>query len=142
MNIENKALISAVLEAASQCTHHVEEEGGVILERGDEYTFGRVKNIHAGTETAIGLYETDLGELKSNVFNKLKEGWKMYASFHTHPSFGPTPSNLDLTKLFTGFKNNVIFSPRLNVFSFNEWDDDEPVTYYLSESTLQTLLKK
>lgn len=139
MNIKDRQLIAAILAAGEQCTSNVEEEGGIILYKDADYVFARVKNIHEGTTTAAGLYETDLEELKAHVLSRVAEGWKFYASFHTHPSFSPTPSSLDLTKLFQGFKYNVIYSPKLGLFSFNEWMDGKSITYYISYDTLTHL---
>jgi len=141
MDIKNKALLKEVLKAGGECTHSVEEEGGIILHKDGEYYFTKVKNIHTGTEHAFGLYETDQDELRDKVLSKVAEGWKMYASFHTHPSFSPAPSSLDLAKLFQGFKYNIIFSPKTYMFSFNEWVGERTITYYIPTDTLNHLLK-
>jgi len=141
MDIKNKYLISAILDAAAECTHPVEEEGGIVLSKNDDYVFAKVKNIHSGESIAAGLYETDQQELKEKVLDKIAEGWTMYASFHTHPSFSPTPSTLDLTKLFQGFKYNIIFAPRTNMFSCSEWVGERTAIYYIPTETLKHLLE-
>jgi proteasome lid subunit RPN8/RPN11 len=141
MDIKNKELIREVIKAAEECAHPLEEEGGIILARDGEYLFAKVKNIHTGTGQAAGLYETDQDELREKVLNRVAEGWKMYASFHTHPSFSPSPSALDLSKLFQGFKYNIISSPKTYMFSFNEWVGERTITYYIPTDTLNHLLK-
>jgi len=129
-----------MVAAAEQCLSTIEEEGGIILEKDGEYVFVHVKNKHADTPRAPTLYETDLTELKEHVLGKVAEGWKFYASFHTHPSFSPNPSNLDLSELFTGFKYNIIYSPKLDLFSFNQWVGNKSITYYIPTHTLKHLI--
>ena len=137
----NARLAKTILVAAENCTHTVEEEGGIILEKDGEYCFVKVKNIHEGTDIAAGLYETDQIELKENVFSKVADGWKFYASFHTHPRYTPTPSSLDLQKLFQGFKYNVIFSPVREIFSYSQWLGEESAPYYIPKKTREALIK-
>ena len=132
--------MAAMLAGAKECTSTIEEEGGIILEKDGKYLFVRVRNKHEGTPRAPGLYETDLAELKDRVLNRVAEGWKFYSSFHTHPSFSPSPSSLDLSELFTGFKYNVIYSPKLDLFSFNQWVGNKSITYYIPTYTLTHLL--
>jgi hypothetical protein len=137
----NSRLARAILKAAESCPHKIEEEGGIILEKDGEYCFVKVKNIYEGTDIAAGLYETDQTELKEKVLNKVGDGWKFYASFHTHPRYTSTPSRLDLEKLFQGFKYNVIFSPVKEIFSYSQWLGDESAPYYIPKTTLESLIK-
>jgi proteasome lid subunit RPN8/RPN11 len=137
----NKPLIHSMLAAAKACDHRVEEEGGIILSKEGEYVFVKVKNIHEGTSTASGLYETDQQELKDNVFSKVSAGWKLHASFHTHPAFSPNPSSLDINKLFLGFKYNIIFAPISNMFSYSQWEGNRSLMYYMPAYTLENLVK-
>ena len=130
-------LLREVLRASEECVHRYEEEGGVILENAGKYAFVKVKNKHENTQEAIALYETDLSELQEKVFLKLSEGWKMFASFHTHPSFSPTPSQLDLAKLFQGFKYNVIYAKNVDRFSFSEWIQDVSCPVYVPRATIR-----
>lgn len=113
-----------MLSAVEQCIHPLEEEGGVVLFKDGTYLFVRVKNIYEGTPTAKGLYETDQEELIANVLSKVGEGWKLFASFHTHPTFSATPSQLDVSALFRGFKYNIIYSPVRGEFSYSIWEND------------------
>jgi proteasome lid subunit RPN8/RPN11 len=136
----NKPLFKAMLEAASACPHRREEEGGIVLAKDNEYQFVKVKNIHEGTDTAVGLYETDQAELKDRVLSKVGEGWKLFASFHTHPEFSPAPSSLDLGKLFNGFKYNVIYAPRMDMFSYSQWLGDKSSLIYIPANTLKNIL--
>lgn len=109
--------------AAELCGKSSEEEGGIILSGPTEgqYEFIKLRNIYAGLQIALGLYEADDQELIDKVLSQVKTGAKMYASFHTHPSFSPTPSNLDLTKLFTSFKHNFIYATERRLYSISEW---------------------
>jgi proteasome lid subunit RPN8/RPN11 len=126
--LDKPAFAKAVLDAADQCDHPLEEEGGVLLARKDDYRFVKIKNKHKGSHTAISLYEADKLELGKLLFDRYKEGWEICASFHTHPSFSPYPSNLDLDTLFQGFKHNVIYAARNHgVFSYSTWENDQSV---------------
>jgi proteasome lid subunit RPN8/RPN11 len=140
--LNNRPLIAAMLDAAKKCSHPVEEEGGVILQANDDYLFIKVKNIYEGTNTAAGLYQTDQIALKNDVLPRLNEGWKFYASFHTHPQFSATPSSLDFAKLFEGFKYNVIYSQRTDMFSFSQWVANSCATFYVPVTTLEVLNKQ
>lgn len=110
---DNTELIAELLKAKDECNNPLEEEGGIIIhnEDNEQYKFVKIKNKYNGTATAIGLYEADVEEFSSKVISKLSKGWKMYASFHTHPTFPPTPSQLDVSTLFEGFMYNFIYSP-------------------------------
>lgn len=137
----DKALVAEMLAAAKSCRHPVEEQGGIILNKDEEFLFVKVKNIYEGMDTAAGLYETDQNELSGLVLSKVSEGWKFYASFHTHPQFSPAPSSLDLGKLFQGFKQNIIFSPIMEMFSYSEWFGEQSLHYYIPTRTLEVLVK-
>ena len=136
-----ESFLKAVLKASEECTNNTEEEGGIIMEKDGVYEFVRVKNHHEGTDRAVGLYETDLEEFSQLVFSKVCKSWKMHASFHTHPGFSPTPSSLDLDKLFQGFKYNVIYSPAHRTFSYSQWIEDNSYVTYLPIKTIQQLIK-
>jgi proteasome lid subunit RPN8/RPN11 len=137
----DKTLVTEMLAAAKSCSHPIEEQGGIILNKDEEFLFVKVKNIYEGTGMAAGLYETDQNELSSLVLSKVSEGWKFYASFHTHPQFSPAPSSLDLGKLFQGFKQNIIFSPIMEMFSYSEWFGEQSLHYYIPTRTLEVLVK-
>ena len=136
---------TAWLQAALECgdvTH--EEQGGIILEREGVFEFAKIRNMHQNTPTAAGLYETDHEELKYKIFPKVfNEGWKMHASFHTHPApMSSTPSHTDLSKLFQGFKYNIILAVYDNMFSYSMWcADDNICTAYLRMQLVKTLTK-
>jgi proteasome lid subunit RPN8/RPN11 len=130
------------MQASEECKNRSEEEGGVILNKDDYFEFIKIKNAHADTSVAFGLYETDLSELSMRVFPKIAEGWKMYASFHTHPTFSPVPSSIDMTKLFQGFKYNIIFSPIKDMFSYSFWNNEESLISYIPKSTITQLVNK
>lgn len=121
--LENPRFAKTVLQAAEECSHPLEEEGGVILSRDDEYCFVKITNIHQGTDTAVALYEAERNELGRCVFDKYRDGWQLFASFHTHPQFAPYPSYIDLDTLFQGFAHNVIFAPLHKTFSYSTWEN-------------------
>lgn len=133
--------LKAILDASEKCNNHKEEEGGIIMEKDSEYEFVRVKNLYEGTSRAAGLYETDQEELSALIFSRVCKGWKMHASFHTHPSFSPNPSNLDLDKLFQGFRYNIIWSPNSRAFSYSQWIGEELCVTYLPIHTVKNLIK-
>lgn len=123
---EDKKFIVVVLQAADECSHLSEEEGGIILERAGDYTFIKIENVHKGTQTAISLYEAYKPEMGRILFEKMKDGWRLFGSFHTHPLFEPYPSSLDRNTLFQGFAHNVIYAPRHGGrFSYTCWENDE-----------------
>ena len=136
-----ESFVKAILKASEDCTSTQEEEGGLILEKEGVYEFVRVKNLYEGTDRASGLYETDQEELSQLVFSKICKGWKMHASFHTHPSFSPTPSSLDLDKLFQGFRYNIIWSPVHRTFSYSQWIGEDSCVTYIPIKTLEKLIK-
>jgi proteasome lid subunit RPN8/RPN11 len=142
MNILDKRLSAVILSATEQCVHFEEEEGGIIISKDNEYVFAKIKNTYARTPIAYGLYETDQLELKEKVIDRMTEGWRMYASFHTHPSFPATPSNLDRSKLFQGFRYNIIFSHRDKMLSLSTWTGSQLTTVYAPLTTITTFSQR
>ena len=138
-NKKHKLFAKTVLDAAEQCSKSSEEEGGIILSRDDEYKFVKVKNIHTGTEKAYGLYETDKKDLLQQVFSQFDSGWFMCASFHTHPTFGPTPSTIDVKNLFEGFRYNVIYSTISDMFSYSEWLEENSTVCYIPAASFEKI---
>jgi proteasome lid subunit RPN8/RPN11 len=136
-----ESFVKAVLSASRECASTLEEEGGIIMEKEGVYEFVRIKNVHEGTDRASGLYETDQEELSQLVFSRVCKGWKMHASFHTHPSFSPTPSCLDIDKLFEGFRYNVIWSPTHRSFSYSMWVGELTYASYFPVTTFEQLIK-
>lgn len=136
-----ESFLKAVLKASEECTNNTEEEGGIIMEKDGVYEFVRVRNHYEGTDRAVSLYETDQDEFSQLVFSRVCKSWKMHASFHTHPGFSPTPSSLDLDKLFQGFRYNVIYSPAHRTFSYSQWIGDDSYVTYLPIKTIQQLIK-
>jgi hypothetical protein len=129
----------ALLNAIDLCDNELEEEGGVILTSsratpGHElFKFVKVQNRRAGTPEARGLYVADPVSFGAEVFPLLSGGWNLYASFHTHPTFSSTPSDLDRRALFVGFKYNYIYSPQRRAVSVSEWiSKEELVTKYFN----------
>jgi len=115
------------MEAMASCISSGgdEEEGGVILQNGEEYQFIRIRNENTGTPIAGGLYTMDKGEYGSKVLGLTEHtGWIEFASFHTHPNgCRAYPSSIDLKQLFTGFPINFIYVPwseELNVFEYKK----------------------
>lgn len=135
------SLVREVLNAVALCADKVEEQGGIVLYKDNDFVFVKVKNIYENTPTAAGLYETDQDDLRDLVFSKVKDGWKFYSSFHTHPMFQATPSGLDLAKLFQGFKYNIIYSHLTSTFSFSSWENDQIYTAYVPVEKLKELAK-
>ena len=99
-------------ESKNRPPEKFEEEGGFVLQRGEEFGFERVRNSNTGTPIAVALYTADRDEFAGKVCGAICEKWGCLASFHTHPpGCGPMPSREDLTKLFKSFPTNFIFSP-------------------------------
>lgn len=134
--------MTAMLDAKDQCTHPDEEEGGVILDKDGEYLFVKLANEYKGTSRAGGLYKASDSELNDLVFSRVKDGWRLHSSFHTHPRFAAMPSSLDRDKLFEGFKYNVIYSIETNSFSYSEWVNDEILTCYLPVKTVKNAINQ
>jgi proteasome lid subunit RPN8/RPN11 len=108
-----KALEQTLLRAAKTCqSEELEEEGGIIMANKDESEFRFIKlgNTNSGTPTAKVLWTADRNEYAKTILPMFHEGWRQYASFHTHPQFLPTPSSVDTTQLFPGFRTNYIYS--------------------------------
>lgn len=137
----DKNLFRTILEAKNLCDHPKEEEGGVIMEKDGDYQFVKITNKNKGTTLAYGLYEADEQEVASIIFPLVKQGWKMYSSYHTHPSFSAEPSNLDMEKLFKGFKYNVIYARPEEMFSLFEWLDDSSVIAYVPAASIEAHAK-
>ena len=135
-----KKFNTCILQAKDECNHPSHEEGGIIMERSAEYLFLKITNKHRDTDTAISLYEADKVEMGRKVFEKIREGWKIHSSFHTHPLFSAEPSILDHNTLFQGFKLNVIYSPLKEMFSETAWEENEAVTYYISKKTVELIV--
>lgn len=112
-------------EAVGICTNRNEEEGGVIIHHppSGEFKFHHFRNENSGTPRALTLYIADRTAFASTVFPKFKEGWRLFASFHTHPQFPPGASNTDITYLFKGFRRNFIYSPPYGVV--RDYNTDE-----------------
>ena len=138
------SLMQSMLIASESCTNKIDEEGGLILKREEDYRFVRVENRYAGTDTACGLYETEMRSLSSGVFSRLSEGWQMFASFHTHPMYSAHPSSIDMSKLFLGFKYNIIYAPLHDVhpkmFSITIWENDNTKTYKITKHKILELI--
>ena len=136
----NKSLARAIATATVECGDSKEEEGGIILTLNQpfrEYKFIKVINDRRGTLSARGLYVANPEDFGKHVFPLISEGWNMYASFHTHPTFPATPSSLDEDKLFRGFKYNFIFSNTERTVSCSEWSPQNDLhTIYLNIATL------
>lgn len=136
----NKSLARAIATATVECGDSKEEEGGIILTLNQplrEYKFIKVINDRRGTLSARGLYVANPEDFGKHVFPSISEGWNMYASFHTHPTFPATPSSLDEDKLFRGFKYNFIFSNTERTVSCSEWSPQNDLhTIYLNITTL------
>lgn len=123
MNLED-----TLLEATKQCSHEVEEEGGVILYNTtlDSYDFIKLRNQNEGTSIAPVLWTADRDEYAKFVIPLYSKGWKHYASFHTHPRFIPRPSSIDINVLFPGFPINYIYSRVIQ--EITQWNVDKDNT--------------
>jgi len=124
-------------------TNAREEVGGVILQRKGwkstvYYTSPRadysrntldfiwvpLHNQHTGTPTAHGLFEATQEEFTKKAIPLLRDGWKRYATFHTHPSFSYHPSHTDLTELFKSYHINYIYSIPENCVAKYTWQGE------------------
>ena len=99
----------------------VEETGGIILHRAkdDDYQWVPLHNLHSGTSTARVLFAPTPEEYAEKVAMRFEDGYRTFASFHTHPTFSSSPSSIDTGTLFPNFEANFIYSLR----------DDELVKY-------------
>lgn len=135
---ENKLLLKELIKARNTCANPLEEEGGIVMHlKYNEYEFIKIKNVYAGTATAIGLYEADAEEFSSKAISKMKDGWQLYASFHTHPTFEARPSSLDVSTLFQGFKYNFIYSPLKKEYGCCMWLSESLAVITLKEEELE-----
>lgn len=101
-----------LLKACTECKWDGEEEGGIIVQKGDDFLFTKLTNENTGSPIAAGLYTVDRKEYGEKIIKLFNDGWINYASFHTHPDGCPArASTIDLSKLFKGFQRNYIFSP-------------------------------
>lgn len=113
------ALRQLVISLQEELTSPVEEAGGVILSKGDEFKFIRLANKNSGNCIARVLYEVNPYEYGEKVIPVLMEGWFNHSSIHTHPQFQAFPSNIDIAQLFPSFGMNFIYSQKykqLNAF--------------------------
>jgi hypothetical protein len=113
-----------------------EERGGFILKKGNDFKFIPVMNIHTGTSISHGLYRPEPNEFGEKVLGPiLYDGWKLYASFHTHPNgYSPIPSGIDVQQLFLGHQINYIYATKTDelveyskMSEFNSFDVDSEV---------------
>lgn len=120
------------LQLAMQSVQYdgAEEEGGFILKREDEYLFVKVKNANTGTEVALVLFTADRAEFGTKVIPHQKDGWIIWASFHSHPGNSVMPSSTDLTKLFKGFPNNFIYSPKSKKLNWYQYRAEKSAWVY------------
>jgi len=117
-NLRSHSTIEEALnQAVTECWdfldfEDLEEHGGIILHNKNtgEYLFQYLFNSNSGTPIANGLYTADRYQYTELIIPLFSKGWRQYASFHTHPSFSPRPSSIDLNQLFVGFFNNYIYS--------------------------------
>jgi len=107
----------------------VEEQGGFILKSPDkeDYEFIPVTSDMHSNPGAVGLYVANTEEFGNKILAKTIDGFKIHASFHTHPvGMRALPSSTDLSELFTSFPINYIYAPfrELNRFTYNdgEWE--------------------
>lgn len=118
------SLATALEEAVQTCSkerHDVEEDGGIILCKDDMYIFFPIRNSNTGTPIAPVLYSADRDVYAKTILPMFKDGWRQYASFHTHPQFTPYPSHIDMTQLFKGFLTNYIYSGVYDKLMRYEW---------------------
>lgn len=130
-------LNDTLLHAVTSCGHPAEEEGGIILVNNAAQTFQFVKlrNQNTGTPIAPVLWTADRDEYAKNVIPLFKDGWRHFASFHTHPKFVPFPSTIDINELFPGFSINYIYSQKTQ--EVTQWDyqkEDETVSFKLANA--------
>ena len=114
----NEKLKHVLLQAIHACyidvpvPTRIEEHGGWILQKGDDYQFFFLKNDNSGSVRGQMLFTANGQDVaKGPVKAMMKEGWSNYATFHTHPQFSITPSSIDWNLLFQNSKHNFIYSP-------------------------------
>jgi proteasome lid subunit RPN8/RPN11 len=122
---------TAIQQAIRECYTDVplltqlEEHGGWILKKGEEYKFFFLKNDNSGTVRAQMLFSANRNDVAKGPLKAIvKEGWSNYATFHTHPQFSVTPSSIDWNLLFQNSKYNFIYSPATNQLSCSMRCDD------------------
>lgn len=130
---------SALLLAILSCdSPNFEEEGGVIVSEKSTVlevnTFIKLKNANTGTDIAPVLWTADPHEFAKKVIPKISRGGRLAASFHTHPRFAAQPSQVDLSQLFLGFKDNYIYSPTQNELTHWQADKNDPTLFNYIES--------
>jgi hypothetical protein len=141
--MENTTLNNILDEAIGLCTSNDDEQGGVILSKvGGEgpygkridYQFVHLRNANTGLPLAKSLWTADRNEYAKKVIPLFKDGWRHFASFHTHPKWPAIPSKIDLTELFPGFPINYIYSGIDNDLGRFEFDDTDESWYRVEES--------
>ena len=134
MNIFDTAILEKYLDTihkaadACECVDN-EEKGGVILYKDEDFKFIKLENKHKGTPTSHTLYEVNPDEFGKIMTDYVTKGWQLFSSFHTHPSFPPTPSSTDMNYLFPGYKYNTIYSKLNRVFNITVWIEDKVVGF-------------
>lgn len=129
-----KAFVDVSMKAAKECSSFEDyEEGGIIFEKNGEFKFEKIDNIHHGTSRGISLYEVYTPYFGKLISEQVQDGWKLFASFHTHPSFSAQPSKIDLDYLFKGYKYNVIYSHPTDTFAFCVWLEDSCYTFFMKK---------
>ena len=117
------SLRAAVQLATQQCLGATEEEGGFIVHRDGEYQFHHITNQHTGQPIAVAFYEPSREEYGEKVIGAYAQGFRNFGSFHTHPTGNRAlPSLVDLTRLFNGQPNNLIWSPSLALLNWYKFD--------------------
>ncbi len=111
-------LSDTLLQAIGQChtsipiEKRLEEHGGWILNKGDEFKFFFLRNDNTGTPRANVLFTANREDVGRGPLKYLvKDGWKNYGTFHTHPQFPVSPSDTDWNFLFQNSPYNFIYSP-------------------------------
>jgi proteasome lid subunit RPN8/RPN11 len=135
MNIFDTTILEKYLRVIREAAHECEcadneEKGGVILYKDSDFKFIKLENKHKGTSTSYALYEVNPKEFGMIMTEYVTEGWQLFSSFHTHPSFPPTPSSTDMTYLFPGYKYNTIYSKLNKVFNITVWIEDKVVGFH------------
>lgn len=143
VNWMRASLVEALRQALQECKGENEEEGGFLVKKDDDTVqFFKITNAHSGTLTARGLFEPDRAEYGEKVIASYGQGFKNFASFHTHPTNYPAyPSGTDVTRLFNGQPINFIWSPSLKdlrVYTYLGRKETSPTTVDI-EWMMQTI---
>src|SRR4051812_44783759 len=121
-------LINALNHAILDCYNQNDEEcGGIILCRGDNYMFTKLRNQNTGTPKAQVLWTADRNEYSRLVYPLLfaKDGkWQQHGSFHTHPQWSPNFSSEDLRSVFRSYPINYIFGGLDRRLVKYYWEDE------------------